>query len=203
MCGACRPARPLLGVAATFSRGPVDAEAVEDDLCALAACAMAGRCAAPAAQLAAVGAAMEPFARSDALLGLDDLLLDRVLATWAGTPALLCAVAAEAGARAGLDVAIAGDGRRHVLVHGREDGACWDPGAGVRALGAGERTELKLRCGHQLAFAVLGEIAERAGRAGDVAVALKATDLRLGLPLGAPLRTRVEAERAGLLATLN
>jgi hypothetical protein len=203
MCGACRPARPLLGVAASFSPRPVDADAVEDDLCALASCALAGRCAGPAAQLAALDGAMEPFARSDALVGLDDLLLDRVLATWAGSPALLCAIAAEAGARAGLEVAIAGDGTSHVVVHRSEDGCCWDPAAGVRGLAPGERAGLKVRCGHRLAFAVLGEVAERAGRAGDVAAALKATDLRLGMPLGASLRTRVEAERAGLLATLN
>ena len=203
MCAGCNPARPLLGVAAAFARGGVSAEAVEDDLCALAACALAGRCASPAEQVATLAATMEPFAVSHELVGLDDLLLDRVLAGWTGTGLLLCAVAAEAVARAGLDVAVAGDGRRHVLVHRQDRSTAWKPGAGVRVLADDEREGLGLRCGHQLAFAVLATIVERATRAGDLAVALHATELRLRLPLAAPLRSRVEAERAGLLASLN
>ena len=203
MCGRCRPARPLLQIATAFTRGGVDVETVEDDLCALAACALAGRCAGPADQLTRLAATMEPFAVSDELLGLDDLLLHRVLAAWSGTPVLLCVVAAEAAARAGLDLAVAGDGTRHVLVHARDRELGWDPAAGVRALGGEEREALRPRCGHQLAFTVLATIVERATRAGDLSVALHATDLRLRLPLTAPVRSRVEAERAGLLASLN
>ena len=198
MCEGCRPARPLLHVSAAF--GGVDEEQVEDDLCALAACALAGRCRAPADQLTALAGAMEPFALSDDQLGLDDLLLHRVLARWTGAPAVLCAVAAEAGARAGLDVAVAGDGTRHVVVHRGAPDLGWDPAAGLRALGEDER---ELRCGHQLAFTVLAQIVERATRAGDLDVALHATELRLKLPLSEPLRARVEAERAGLRASLN
>jgi hypothetical protein len=203
MCAGCRPAQPLLQIAATFSRGAIDVDAVEEDLCALAACALAGRCAGPEGQISLLGSAMEPFTLSDNQVGIDDLLLHRVLARWSGAPAILCAVAAEAGARAGLDVAIAGDGTRHVLVHrgGRE--LAWDPATGVRALGAEEQRDLRLRCGHQLAFTVLATIVERATRGGDLSVALHATDLRLRLPLAAPLRARVEAERAGLMAALN
>jgi hypothetical protein len=70
-------------------------------------------------------------------------------------------------------------------------------------LGDAERAEMTIRCGHQVAFAALAQIVERATRAGDVSVALHATELRLGLPLAAPLRSRVEAEKAGLLAALN
>ena len=203
MCAGCRPARPLLQVASSFARGAVDAETVEDDLCALAACALAGRCAGPADQLTTLAAAMEPFTLSEELLGLDDLLLHRVLAAWSGTGVLLCAIAAEAGARAGLDVAIAGDGATHVLVHRRQEELAWDPARGLRALEAAERATLKVRCGHQLAFSVLASIVERSTRAGDLSVALHATELRLRLPLTVPVRSRVEAERAGLLASLN
>jgi Transglutaminase-like superfamily len=203
MCAGCRPARPLLQIATAFGGSRVDAEAIEDDLCALAACALAGRCAPPADQLTIVAAAMEPFALSDDQIGLDDLLLHRVLTRWSGAPVVLAAVAAEAGARAGLDVAIAGDGRRHLLVHRDGSDLAWDPAAGVRAIGEHERTELRLRCGHQVAFAALAQIVERATRAGDLSVALHATELRLQLPLAAPLRSRVEAEKAGLLAALN
>jgi hypothetical protein len=203
MCADCRPAGPLLQIAASFARGSVDADAVEDDLCALAACALSARCAGPTAQVSMIGTAMEPFALSDENVGLDDLLLDRVLSRWSGAPVMLCAIAAEAGARAGLDVAVAGDGLRHVVVH--RDGAdlAWDPAAGVRALGEAERQELRVCCGHQVAFSVLASIVERASRAGDVQVALHATDLRLRLPLAGPLRSRVEAEKAGLMASLN
>jgi hypothetical protein len=203
MCEGCWPARPLLQIATALAGAGVDVDAVEDDLCALAACALAGRCATPVEQLDTVAAAMEPFAPADDQLGFDDLLLHRVLARWSGAPLVLCAVAAEAGARAGLDLAIAGNGTRHLLVH--RDGAelAWDPAAGVRQIGAVERTELRLRCGHQVAFATLAQIVERATRAGDLSVALHATELRLRLPLAPPLRSRVEAEKAGLLASLN
>jgi hypothetical protein len=90
-----------------------------------------------------------------------------------------------------------------VLVHAGDGAHAWDPAAGVRALGERERTELRLRCGHQVAFATLAQIVERATRGGDLAVALHATELRLRLPLAAPLRARVEAEKAGLQASLN
>jgi hypothetical protein len=203
MCAGCRPARPLIQIAAAFSRGALDPEVVEDDLCALAACSLGARCGGPVDQIATLGSAMEPFTLSDEQVGLDDLLLHRVLARWSGAPVLLCAVAAEAGARAGLDVAIAGDGARHVLVHRDGPDLAWDPAAGVRALGEREKTEMRLRCGHQVAFAVLASIVERATRAGDLSVALHATELRLRLPLGPPLRARVQAERAGLMASLN
>jgi hypothetical protein len=203
MCAGCRPAGPLLQVAASFARGTVDVAAAEDALDAVAACALSARCAGPADQVALIGAAMEPFALSDEQLGLDDLLLDRVLARWSGAPVLLCAIAVEAGARAGLGVAIAGDGTRHVVVHRDGPGLAWDPAAGVRALGDVERRELRLLCGHQVAFSALAAIVERATRAGDVQAALHATDLRLRLPLAADLRHRVEAEKAGLMASLN
>lgn len=204
MCEGCRPARPLLRIATAFAgAAAVDLESVEDDLCALASCALAARCASPAEQLSTVATAMDPFALSEDQLGFDDLLLHRVLARWTGAPLVLCAVAAEAGARAGLELAIAGDGTRHVLVHPECAELAWDPAAGVRALGEVERTELRLRCGHQVAFATLAQIVERATRAGDLSVALHATELRLELPLAAPLRSRVEAEKAGLLASLN
>jgi hypothetical protein len=203
MCDGCHPARPLLQLSAAFARGAVDADAVEDDLCAIAACALAGRCAGPEEQLELLGSSMEPFALSDEVVGIDDLLLHRVLQRWNGAPVVLCAIAAEAGARAGLDVAIAGDGRRHVVVHRGGGELAWDPACGVRALGVCERGELALRCGHQVAFAVLATIVERATRSGDIAVAIHATELRLRLPLTGPLRARVEAEKAGLMASLN
>ena len=110
------------------------------------------------------------------------------------------------GGRAGaaLDLAIAGDGTRHVLVH--RDGAelAWDPAAGIRALGAGRADRAAL------ALWPSGGVRRRSRRsssgprgAGDLSVALHATELRLQLPLAAPLRSRVEAEQAGLLASLN
>src|SRR5688500_11088071 len=142
MCDRCRPARPLLQIATAFERGGVDVDEVEDDLCALAACAMSGRCASPDEQLITVAAAMEPFALSDAVVGLDDLLLHRVLARWSGAPLVLCAVAAEAAARAGLPLGIVGDGTRHLLVHRDAGDLAWDPADGVRAIGASERAGL-------------------------------------------------------------
>ena len=203
MCDGCRPARPLIRIAIAFAGAGVDVDAVEDDLCALAACALAGQCARPADQLTTVAAAMEPFALSDDQLGFDDLLVHRVLERWAGAPLVLCALAAEAAARAGLDLVVAGDGRRHLLVHRDAADLAWDPAFGVRAIGDEERSELRVRCGHQVAFAALAQIVERATRQGDLTVALHATELRLRLPLAPPLRARVEAEKAGLLASLN
>lgn len=202
MCASCRPARVLMDVASALH--DVDRETVDDDLAALAACALSARCSGPAAQLEAIAGAMEPFAVSDAQVGVGDLLVDDVLANWTGTPLLLCAVAVEAGARAGLDLAVAGDGRDHVVVHRAERaGAAYDPERGLRTLTPPERERFRPRCGHQVAFSVLATMIERATRGGDVGLALRAADLRLRLPLAAPLRARVEAERTGLAAVLN
>ncbi|HWT92152.1 MAG TPA: hypothetical protein VN238_04090 [Solirubrobacteraceae bacterium] len=202
MCGSCRPARVLLGVARSLHE--VDEPTVDDDLGALAACALFARCSGPAAQLETIAGAMEPFALSDAHVGVGDLLVDEVLANWTGTPLLLCVVAAEAGGRAGLDLAVAGDGRDHVVVHRAERaGTVYDPERGLRLLTPAERERFHPRCGHQVAFSVLATIIERATRAGDIGLALRAAELRLRLPLAAPLRARVEAERHGLQAVLN
>jgi hypothetical protein len=201
MCARCRPTRALLEVAAALR--PVDADVVDDGLDAVAACALAARCAGPGDQVATLASAMDPFTACDDQIGLDDLLLDRVLRRWAGVPLVLCAVAADAGVRAGLDVVVAGDGARHVVMHRASREVVWDPVRGVRRPDGEERERLRRRCSHQVAFAALALVVERSVRGGDLETALRANELRLALPLTPSVRFRVEAERDGLLAQLN
>ena len=155
-------------------------------------------------QVAALGEAMRPFRRIADDLGLDDLRVDRVLARRAGSEAVLVAVAVEAGRAAGMRVRAVGDDRRHLVVHDDLPGLVLDPdGWRLRPIGPAGRRELRPRCAHQLAFAVLAVALERLARAGDIGRALHAAELRLALPLAEPLRARVEAERDGLRASLN
>ena len=90
-----------------------------------------------------------------------------------------------------------------MLVHRDCAELAWDPAAGIRALGEAERTELRRAVAIRWRSPRSRRSSSGATRAGDLSVALHATELRLQLPLAAPLRSRVEAEKAGLLASLN
>jgi regulator of sirC expression with transglutaminase-like and TPR domain len=195
----CPPHAELATALAAEFR-PVDVAAVDAALDGLAI-ELAGACLQPPAdQLHAVAAAMAAFEALDAPLDPPALLIDVVLERLAGHPTTLAVIAAEAGRRAGLDVAVAGDGLGHVVVHRGAD-TVLDPASGRVCAARDDR--LSLRCAHQVAFALLREHIDRALRVGDLAGALRAAELRLELPMEGWAMDRLERELRTLRARLN
>jgi hypothetical protein len=113
-------------------------------------------------------------------------------------------VGAEAARRAGFDLAIAAAGGHHVVAH-RALGVqvAYDPALpGVRRVRPGIAAPT-WRCSHQVAFCLLREHLDRALRAGDIAGALRAAELRLELPVDGATRARLLHEQRALRACLN
>jgi hypothetical protein len=129
-----------------------------------------------------------------------DVALERL----AGHPTTLAVIGAEAARRAGLDLAIAAAGGHHVVAH-RGHGVHVAYDAATRCLRRVRPgvTAPTWRCSHQVAFALLREHLDRALRAGDIAGALRAAELRLELPVDAATRARLQAEQHHLRARLN
>ena len=138
---------------------------------------------------------------------VDELLLDRVLATGAGDPVCWAIACVHGAAQAGIALGIAADVDDHVLVAHQELGLRFvveplAPGVPLEAdrLPAGELT---WRGAHGTALVALDRLLARAVRAGRMHEAVRAADLRLELPLGAATRARLAEERRALAARLN
>jgi hypothetical protein len=130
------------------------------------------------------------------------VLIDFGLDRLAGHQPVLAVIAAEAARRAGLALAVVGDGPALLVgPYARRGAAAFDP----RRPGVGRLEEERViwRCSHQVAFALLREYLDRALRAGDLAGALRAADLRLELPLEDWVLDRLRSERHALRARLN
>lgn len=193
----------VLALAAEFRT--VDADAVERDLDALAVELESARDGDAIEQLEAVETLARCFETRSSGVDLEDLFLDVVVDRFRGHPALVACVLADCARRAGLSLGVVGEGLVLMLAHtGEEHGVVFDvAGRSLRALREEEPGRLRWRCSHQVAFAVLRDVIDRALLAGDVTTALRATDLRLALPIDAEMRGRLRDERAGLLAKLN
>jgi hypothetical protein len=182
----------------------VDEQAVDDALDALAAHLSGARHADALDQLDVLTGAMAAFeplaAPLDAPAAHIDVALDRL----AGHPTALAVIGAEAARRAGLDQTVAAAGAHHVLAHrGLGVQVAYDPALpGVRRVRPGIAAPT-WRCSHQVAYALLREHLDRALRAGDIAGALRAAELRLELPVDPATRSRLEHEQRSLRAHLN
>jgi hypothetical protein len=192
-----------LSLAAEF--GVVDAEVADASLDALAAGLSGVRAAGPVEQIAALGELMAAFEPTEAVADPRVLMLDEVLDRMQGDPALLAVIAVDAARRAGMDVGVVGDGRRHLVAHrGLAEPVAMDPS--LRAAPAGGLDavgDVTWRCSHQVAFAILRDLIECSLRAGAIADAIRAAELRLALPLGAEALDALRRDLAGLRSRLN
>ena len=173
-----------LALAAEFHE--VDEGAVEAAFDALGAALAPALPDHPVEQLDELCRTMAAFEALEAPLDPAAVHVDVAIDRLAGHATTLTVVAAEAGRRAGFDVGIVAGRDGHRIGH--------------RAL---EPADAPWRCGHQVAFALLAELVERAQRTGDLATALRAAELRLDLPLGGAARRRVEHELERMRALLN
>jgi hypothetical protein len=193
----------LHALAAEF--GTAEAEPVEAAFGSLAADVI-GECAStPGEQMQALSRMLRGFqpARTDS--DHRPLMLDAVLSARAGHPLLLAVVALEVGRRAGFDVGVVGDGKRHLVVHRDADPAVGlDPARRDATAPQTERLEgFAWRCSHQMAFTVLTQLVECSVRTGAWARAIHAAELRLALPVSDPVLAWLQRELLQLKARLN
>jgi len=157
-----------------------------------------------------------PFAEDDLLavtegfgaVGDDDpeaFLLDAVVSRRAGHPLLLAVVLQEAARRAGFPLLILGSGETWVAGDVRFDPAVLvDPGRRAAWPPPSSPPELlRVRCSHEVALGVIARLAAAYALQGDMGRAVRAAELRLALPIGEPLRRKLELERDRLKLCLN
>jgi len=196
------PTHADLAAALAAEFHPVDEAAVDDALDALATHVSVARGDEPFDQLDELATAMAAFEPTLVPLEAHAVHIDAALGRLVGHPTALAVIAGEAARRAGLDLAIGAMGRHHIVAH-PTCAVVFDPALpGLRRLDSDDILPRR-RCSHQVAFALLREHLDRALRAGDIAGALRAAELRLELPLDAQTRARLGAERASLRARLN
>lgn len=144
--------------------------------------------------------------RSCTSFAAEHLMLDDVLESATGHPLILALIYAEVARRAGLPLRPVGTaGGGYLVAHaGDEEIVVLDPADRGRVVGVDEApTGLRWLCAHEIGFAVLGELVDAYTLAGDLTRARHAATLRLSLPLGGPMRSRVEREIQSLDARLN
>src|SRR4051794_7196417 len=135
--------------------------------------------------------------------GIDDLLLDRVVAGRSGQPLALAVVCVEAARRAGVELGVVAGGAGCFVAHPRTDEPFLDVARGKLVEAAGRVGDIGWQCAHQVAARILNRIGERAHGTGNVARALRATELRLALPFARPVRDELVHALAHLRARLN
>lgn len=137
--------------------------------------------------------------------GIDDLLLDRVVADGSGHPLALAVVCVEAARRAGISLGVVAGGAGCFVAHTMLDEPLLvDVARGGRVIEAGGRTDdIGWQCSHQVAARMLNRIGERAERTGNIAWALRAAELRLALPFSRTVLDDLRHELAHLRARMN
>lgn len=191
-----------LSLASEFK--PVDHPAATAELARLAEGLLDTHALAPEDQLQTVGDLFDGFRRVEDRVRTRPLMLDAVLADRSGDPMLLAVLAADVARRAGLEVGLVGVGRSLFVAHRRaERPLALDLGGLLRGPDAIDEQQLRRRCAHQMSFALIDEVLDRARRSGDLGTALTAAELRLSLPVDADSRAEMTRALAGLRASLN
>lgn len=129
----------------------------------------------------------------------DGLFFDRVVSDRRGDPALLAALYCEAARRAGVPLYVLSNGRRWLV--GLPDGhriVTIDPTSPADVRSAQDPLALRAHCAHELADAVLCELARRFRSLDRLREARRALELRLLLPLKEVLLDLARAELRAL-----
>jgi Transglutaminase-like superfamily len=184
--------RLLLALAAEFH--DVDHDAALDELDELSRplFGVEARSARAAGERIATALAWEARLRPVAA-GVDGLFFDRVLLYRHGHPALLAAVHIEVARRAGVSLCLLSSAQGWFAgLVGEDEVVLLDP---APEFGGTERLlELRQRCPHELAHALLCGLTNRFRLLGSLDAARRAAELRLLLPVGEQLLTRARHE---------
>jgi Transglutaminase-like superfamily len=136
--------------------------------------------------------------------GIDDLLLDRVVAGGSGHPLALAVVCVEVARRAGVELGVVAGGAGCFVAHPRlEEPLLLDVARGRLVEAGGRIRDVGWQCAHQVAARILNRIGERAHGTGNVAWALRAAELRLARPFARPVRDELVHALAHVRARLN
>lgn len=135
----------------------------------------------------------------------DNSMLDLVLARRRGLPILLSVVYVETARRAAIPLAGVGLPGHFVVGHfGVAPPLLLDPFAGGGVVqGDVNREGLRPWSAHEIALRMLNNLVAAYQRRADLCAAIRGAELRLALPLQAPLRANLEAELLALRARLN
>ncbi|MDQ3768852.1 MAG: hypothetical protein M3370_05145 [Actinomycetota bacterium] len=135
----------------------------------------------------------------------DNSMLDLVLARRRGLPILLSVVYVETARRAAIPLAGVGLPGHFVVGHfGVAPPLLLDPFAGGGVVqGDVTREGLRPWSAHEIALRMLNNLVAAYQRRADLCAAIRGAELRLALPLQAPLRPNLEAELLALRARLN
>jgi hypothetical protein len=194
---AALPCRPHAELAASLAAelGAFDEDVLEHGLAALAC---------GSGSLVDLGAVVRDGAlrvRVDG--GLEDLLIDRVVARGRGHAATVAVVVCEIGRRAGMPVGVVGVGARHFVAH--EEVTPWllDVADGELVDARTVRPAPEWRCAHEICDALLTEAGRRCERDGDLTRALRAATLRCALPFDESAQESAATALRRLRARLN
>jgi regulator of sirC expression with transglutaminase-like and TPR domain len=131
-------------------------------------------------------------------------MLDVVLERRKGLPILLSVVYVEVARRAGIALAGVGLPGHYVVGHfGQVPPLLLDPFNGGAGLEAAAEVDVRAWGPHETALRMLNNLVGSYQRRADLARAIRAAELRLELPLGAPDRAALAAELLSLRARLN
>ena len=135
----------------------------------------------------------------------DNSMLDLVLERRRGLPILLSAVYVEAARRAGIALAGVGLPGHYVVGHfGADPPLLLDPFSGGTAVEADAPSELvRPWTAHETALRMLNNLVGSFARRGQLGPAIRASELRLALPLAESEREGMAAQLRSLRARLN
>jgi regulator of sirC expression with transglutaminase-like and TPR domain len=134
----------------------------------------------------------------------DNSMLDRVLSRRRGLPIVLSVVYVEVARRAEIPLAGVGLPGHFVVGHFDNDPPLLiDPFNGGALVTSGAPGVVRPWHPHEIAMRMLNNLVSTYQRRGNLAAAIRATEMRLELPTEAALRTTLESEHRALLARLN
>lgn len=134
----------------------------------------------------------------------DNSMLDRVLERRRGLPILLSVVYVEVARRAGIALAGVGLPGHFVVGHfGHSPPLLLDPFGGGAPIQPPAPSALRPWTPHRTALRMLNNLLGSYGRRGELALAIRAAELRLELPLAEPEREACGVELRSLRARLN
>jgi hypothetical protein len=189
-----------LAIAAEFAA--VDPAAAHErlDRLALGLGPIAGRPAADRALALVEALAVRRGFGCDLRSGPEGLLLDRVLARRRGHPLALAIVYGAVARRLGFELVTVGAERLAVLADpSSTPTVVFDPSGRMRQ----PPPAIRWLCPHVVGTMMLEALATRYLERGEIRTSIRALELATALPLGPPLRARVEVRLTALRARLN